>query len=379
MATLSIPLPEVSPQEEAEFIQVLCPPNEPGFTPDRVEPDRIFRVVRVFQNLAIPLPFNTRHTGRDRLVMWVIEHEGQAVTFPSPPLRAVEGEIVHTITTASGGPHTIHHHGIDPTPANDGVGANTFEISGRYDYQWLASTPGTYIYHCHKNTVLHFERGMWGALIIDPRRPAGATNVPPPPYPPGGPGLVRGFSPGTNHLIRYDKEAALVTSEHDSRWHELGHGAAEAGCSVEGPFTRLGERDNILHDFQPDVFMLTGAVWPADNAALTGPPVIAPTISVGETLLIRLICAGYNVHRFTLGLDAQVIAMDGRPLGVPPWESYSSPFTIPAGRPFMLTSAMRWDLIVRPSTPGPFEFKADYLHWITKRRLFTGKSIITVT
>lgn len=377
MAAFTIPLPAVSPEDQALFVHVLCPAPEPPFTPDRVNPARIIQR-RLLRNLSLDLPFNAPNTGRNRLDMWVIEDEATGIaTFPSPVMRVVEGEIVHDIVQTSGGPHTIHHHGIEPTTANDGAGANSFEIEGRYDYQWLASEPGTYLYHCHRNTVLHFERGMWGPLIIDPTRPTGVTNVPVPPYPGGGPGLVKGFN-APSHLIRYDIEAAWLTTEHDSRWHELGHDAGMAGCTPTGPFTNLSNPDNILHDFRPDVYTLTGVVWPSDNSTLTS-PLVAVNASVGQTILIRLGCAGYNIHRYTLGLNAQVIAMDGRALGVPPRQNYSSPFTIPAGRSFMLTTAMRYDLIVRPTTPGTFEFKVDYLHWITKRKLFTGKTTITVT
>lgn len=373
---LPLPLPILTPEEQVLFVHMLCPANEPLFTPDRVNPTRTFER-RVFRPFPLALPFPAPNTGSTELEMWVIADEANdAETFPSAAIRVVEGEIVHTITQTREGPHTIHHHGIEPTPANDGVGANSFEIDNTYAYQWLASEPGTYFYHCHKNTPLHFIRGMWGPLIIDPQR-GSITTVPAPPYPAGGPGLVKGFN-APSHLIRYDREAAWITSEHDSRWHELDHDAAMAGCSPTGPFTNLANADNILHDFRPDVFTLSGVVWPSDNSTLTN-PAVSVNASVGQTILIRLVCAGYNIHRYTLGLNAQVIAMDGRALGVPPRQNYSSPFTIPAGRPFMLTSAMRYDLIIRPTTTGTFECKVDYLHWITRRRLFTGKMLITVT
>lgn len=385
MAQFTMPLDEITIEDEPHFIRMLCPPTNPVNPalnpPDRINPNRTIER-RVFRDLTLNLPFNAQNTGRNSMTMWVIEDESTGIrTFPSSLIRVVEGEIIHTITNTRMGAHTIHHHGIEPTAANDGAGANSFEIGADdgYTYQWLASEAGTYIYHCHKNTVLHFERGMWGPLIVDPRRPADITNVPAPPYPGGGPGLVKGFN-APSHLIRYDREAAWFTTEHDSRWSLLDHDAAMASCGLsaaETGFTNLLDDENILHDFRPDVFTLTGAVWPADGATLTN-PLVAINAQVGQTILIRIGCAGYNIHRYTLGLNAQVIAMDGRPLGVPPRARYSSPFTIPAGRSFMLTSAMRYDLIVRPTTPGTFELKVDYLHWITKRRLFTGKTTITV-
>lgn len=57
--------------------------------------------------------------------------------------------------------------------------------------------PGTCFYHCHTNTVLHAETGMYGALIADPAE---------------GPGTLLAGGPA------YDTEAFWVVDEIDSRW-----------------------------------------------------------------------------------------------------------------------------------------------------------------
>ena len=91
-----------------------------------------------------------------------------AGNFPGATIRVPRGVIFHSQTQGHGPPpHTIHWHGIEPTPMNDGVGHCSMEI-GEYTYQWQPNSIGTYFYHCHRNTVQHFEFGLYGMLFIDP-------------------------------------------------------------------------------------------------------------------------------------------------------------------------------------------------------------------
>ena len=89
-------------------------------------------------------------------------------TFPGPTIRIPRGVVFHAHVTGHGQtPHTIHWHGIEPTAMNDGVGHSSMEI-GEYTYQWQPNHIGSYFYHCHRNTIQHFEFGLYGFLIIEP-------------------------------------------------------------------------------------------------------------------------------------------------------------------------------------------------------------------
>lgn len=282
-------------------------------------------------------------------------------TFPSKLIRLTEGDLFHCISEHhpdedddedGQGPtphqegHTIHWHGIEPTTANDGVGKHSFGVRDpaghglheRYTYQWRASEAGTYFYHCHRNTVLHVENGMYGGLIIDPRSPSGSDLTAP--YPDGGPGYVR----RRDDVVRYDVERFWVADEFDSRWHTLHEDAGLGGL----PFD---QQDPGLNIFEPDYFLISGvpAPWTETDER------IVARLRVGETLLLRILSAGYFIHTWTLDIDAEVIAMDGRALGRSKGPMpYSQPFVLPAGESFELTGARRWDLLIRPTKAGTY-------------------------
>ena len=96
-------------------------------------------------------------------------------TVPGPVLRATEGDVLRVEFTNEGvHPHTIHFHGIHPARM-DGV----FEIvppGGSFTYEFEARPYGMHLYHCHATPLKkHIEKGLYGALIIDPPKPRAAA------------------------------------------------------------------------------------------------------------------------------------------------------------------------------------------------------------
>ena len=348
--------------EEAHWNKFFAPPKPPNFTPDLVPPH-----VTITRDLAtqfdLPLPFRLPN-GANKLRLWVMAD--RVKQFPSEPIIVRQGQIVHADVNGKGNTHTVHWHGIEPTPMNDGVGKHSFEISGDYTYQWQANIPGTYFYHCHKNTPLHFEMGLWGGLIIDP---------------PNGRGFVSAFSPATNHQIPYDVEAVWAVGAFDWRWHSLSFNSfMTTGGDPNDPKTF--PQDGILNDWRPNVFHITGVVAPTTTGGqIAAPGVIRGTLParVGQTILLRLINASLMINEYTLGIPAQFIAQDGRAFGVPPHSAYSQPYTLPAGTPWRTTSAMRNDIIIRPTAPGTYPFTVRYLDWRGSAVMGTVTTNIVVT
>ncbi len=304
-------------------------------TPDRLEPD-----VQIWLEGADTMDLKAPDGRKIRVWNFVnrsLPLAQQKSSYPSPTIRVRQGQIVHTKLTTSKGPHTVHHHGIEPTTFNDGVGHVSFEVGESYTYQWQANEPGTFFYHCHRNTVLHFEMGMFGLLIVDP---------------PEGPGSIYEGGP------TYDVEKAWVADDMDPRFHSISdHDAGLCGMDVG------------LNRFEPKYFLLSGVF---NNRTQTDPRTVV-NAKLGERILIRLLNASYSILRVTLDCDAEWVSCDGRSTGIDPW---CGTFTRPAGQPFDLCTAQRTDLILVPPARGTYSARMEFRHWITGEIQNNGAGVV---
>jgi FtsP/CotA-like multicopper oxidase with cupredoxin domain len=241
--------------------------------------------------------------------------------FPAPLIRVNQGDIVHTVLNVMMGMHTVHHHGIEPTTFNDGVGHYSFDVQGQYTYQWKAYQAGTYFYHCHVNTVLHVEMGMYGALIVDP---------------PTGPGTAFAGGPA------YNVEAVWAVDDIDNTWHCKPWDAALCGG------------DAGFNNFNPTIFCINGL-----GADLTQTdPSVAISMTKGQTTLLRYIAAAYVPQRVTFdaGLGPiTIIAEDGRP--------YATAVTLAAGSSVLMTAAERYEFMFTPTTSGTFPISVKFYNY----------------
>jgi FtsP/CotA-like multicopper oxidase with cupredoxin domain len=344
----------------------------------RQDPDRSF--FRKF--------FNERMRFSDgfETEIWTFHDESGAKIFPAPTIRVTEGEIAHVLLKPSKGPHTIHFHGIEPDPRNDGVGHTSFEVTGGFTYQWQPQTgepgnpnrgaAGSYFYHCHVNTVLHVQMGMFGSLIVDP------VVHPAFPVPQGG---RRAFVDGPVYDIA--TEALLVPYEVDPRWHELNHAAG------------LDGEDVGLNRFEPSRFYLLGgnlnggsgsgsANSGGSGSGSSGSSGSGRVLEITEVrarlgglpTLLRALNSSYFPTRFffdrpsgglppaTDGVDVEVISHDGRPFrhtddpnGPSEPCGVDGPLLL---RRLAFGSAERYDLILRPKKRGTFVAQVEWYHWI---------------
>jgi FtsP/CotA-like multicopper oxidase with cupredoxin domain len=90
---------------------------------------------------------------------------------PGPTLRCTEGDLVRVqFHNAGTHPHSIHFHGFHAANM-DGV-FEQIDPGGAYLYEFEASPFGLQLYHCHTMPLKrHIAKGLYGAMIIDPKRP----------------------------------------------------------------------------------------------------------------------------------------------------------------------------------------------------------------
>jgi FtsP/CotA-like multicopper oxidase with cupredoxin domain len=107
--------------------------------------------------------------GSDRIV--------DALTFngtsPGPELRVHQGDLVEVVLRNAGIERgvTIHWHGVDVPNADDGVAGVTQDavLPGEtYTYRFRAEQIGTFWYHSHQVSSDEVQRGLFGALVIEP-------------------------------------------------------------------------------------------------------------------------------------------------------------------------------------------------------------------
>ncbi len=265
---------------------------------------------------------------------------------PSPVIEGIEGQMME-VTLSSMMPHTIHFHGLDVDQLNDGVpstsgyvahghgggnGGGSFgrvegydNLGSQFTYRFVAPHAGTYAYHCHVDTVLHFEMGMYGTVIIRP--PDGNARM----AWDGGP--------------TFDKEYIWHLHTFDSSWHN----------------ETVSSSRTVRH--RPDYFMINGK----DGAGALTDPATAISGAPGERILIRANNMGYQPASVDLGgLSFDVIASDGRPL---PSKITTSQQIVAPGE--------RYDLLLRLPSNGLWTAHADYFDIRLSRTL--GQAVTSIT
>lgn len=224
------------------------------------------------------------------------------------------------------------------------------------------------------------------------------------------PGFVGGdLANGDPHAmtVPYDVEALWVLDDLDSVW-------LNEAPDARATFPRMGDQPGIndnfrgnagggvgpddffaFHDYNPDFFFATGQGFPAPlGSAAAIPPdlTILPDLNsgvsgmqisvnaqAGQTILIRVLDAAYSNIRVTFPIEVVIIAFDGRALGVPPFGQYNRPVTLPARTPLELSTARRFDVLVRSATPVQDFASVEFRNHRDDELLITGQIPINIS
>jgi ZIP family zinc transporter len=94
---------------------------------------------------------------------------------PGPVLVVNQGDtVVIDYVNATTTPDSIHLHGIHEIPLSmdgvAGISQSLVQPGGRYQYRFVADTPGTFMYHTHGNERM-LDSGLYGAIIVEPAHP----------------------------------------------------------------------------------------------------------------------------------------------------------------------------------------------------------------
>jgi FtsP/CotA-like multicopper oxidase with cupredoxin domain len=95
-------------------------------------------------------------------------------TLPGEEIRVQEGDsVVIQFKNSLPEPSAIHLHGVPVPNEMDGVPGvtqNAVLPGETFNYEFVATTPGTYWYHSHQDGAYQVDKGLYGAFIIEPKQ-----------------------------------------------------------------------------------------------------------------------------------------------------------------------------------------------------------------
>lgn len=228
----------------------------------------------------------------DSLLVWGYALDDGPMQYPGPTLIVNQGDSItinlNNALDVPDMPVSLVFPGQQDVVATGGTaGELTQESTGPLDtvsYTFTANHPGTYMYYSGTRPELQVEMGMVGAIIV---RPAAANQA-------------------YNHpASAFDHEYLFLLTEMDPEVHYLASLGLFDVIEQHSPNPVLWF---INGRNAPDTMAASGASWLPNQ-----PYNSLPRTHPGETVLLRVISAGQDLHPFhTHGNHVKVIARDGR-------------------------------------------------------------------
>ncbi|MBI4641590.1 MAG: multicopper oxidase family protein [Candidatus Tectomicrobia bacterium] len=257
------------------------------------------------------------YPGGPKILAWAFNEQ-----VPGPTLRVTEGDLVRVhFTNKHTSNHTLHFHGLNVPNEMDGVayghlGHLEVKPGETYTYEFVAEPAGTHMYHCHVNSPQHIDMGMVGVLIVEPKNKRAEPKV--------------------------GKETVLLLDD----WY----------------LNENGRHEPMAHPMmisQANYFTVNGKSFPA----------VEPIKLVqGETIRVRMINVGYQVHSMHLhGQSFMVTHRDGHLVKIPQEQD-----TI------LIGPGERYDLVFKATNPGLWLFHCHIVPHVTNDGAYPGGLLIPV-
>ncbi|MGG6447417.1 multicopper oxidase family protein [Pseudobacillus badius] len=219
---------------------------------------------------------------------------------PGSQLRVKQGEKLKIhLKNELPEPVTIHWHGL-PVPNNQdgipGVTMNAVQPGKTFTYEFTATVPGTYWYHSHQDSVNQIDKGLYGTLIVEGKEEK----------------VDKDYTLVLDEWISNPEMANMDMSE--GNMEGMDHSGMDMGGSGSSneDMKSMDSSDMNMegHDMSMyDLYTINGK---------SGDSIPSLTVKEGERVKIRLVNAGYMLHRIHLhGHKFKVISTDGQPIKNP--------------------------------------------------------------
>jgi len=246
-------------------------------------------------------------------------------TVPGNEIRVSQGDFVQVeLKNELKEPVTIHWHGYPLKSAMDGVpGLNQDSVKPgeTFTYEFSADVTGTYWYHSHQESAEQVDKGLYGALIVEPI-----------------------------NKEKIDKDYTLILDE----WMENPSEGMEsmAGMNPNSDTNGMSGMDSTtknegISDLQDEEMMSSQYNIYTVNGK-SGDLISPLDVKNGDKVRLRFINAGYRTHGIHIpGQDIKVVSSDGQDINgagliadqiimVAPGERYDIEFTVKSQEDFII-------------------------------------------
>lgn len=249
---------------------------------------------------------------------------------PGEEIRVAEGDFVQVeLKNKLKEPVTIHWHGYPLNSAMDGVpGFNQDAVKPgeSFTYEFSADVPGTYWYHSHQESSKQVDKGLYGALIVEPKEKDH---------------IDKDFTFILDEWMEYPMEEMNMTANnnpHGEMSNSGGHDGMDMSNSED--IDPVMEEEEMMA-YAYDIYTVNGK---------SGDLISPIKVNKGDVVRLRFINAGYRSHGILLpGQEIRVVSTDGQEIYgayiikdevilIGPGERYDIEFTVTSDENFTIVA-----------------------------------------